>query len=137
MGESAAPVSLLVSVGDGTANDEELDRLTRRLRQQLSELDVEQVQMASGGPVPAGAKAVDPIAVGTLVVTLLPAVVPKVMDFLHAWMLRDKGRTIKIRAAAGDRSFDVEYSPGVTSEEDLKQLLQTFSDALARTPGGS
>ena len=137
MGESAAPVSLLVSVGDGTANDEEIDRLTRRLRQQLSELDVEQVQMASGGPVPAGAKAVDPITVGTLVVTLLPAVVPKVMEFLHAWMLRDKERTVKIRAAAGDRSFDVEYSPGVTSEEDLKQLLQTFSDALARTPGRS
>ena len=137
MGESAAPVSLLVSVGDGTANDEETDRLTRRLRQQLSELDVEQVQMASGGPVPAGAKAVDPITIGTLVVTLLPAVVPKVVEFLHAWMLRDKGRTVKIRAAAGDRSFDVEYSPGVTSEEDLKQLLQTFTDALARTPGRS
>ena len=137
MGESAAPVSLLVSLGDGTANDEELDRLTRRLRQQLSELDVEQVQMASGGPVPAGAKAVDPAMVGTLVVTLLPAVVPKVMDFLHAWMLRDKGRTVKIRAAAGDASFDVEYAPGVTSEEELKRLLQTFSDALARTSGRS
>jgi hypothetical protein len=41
---------------------------------------------------------------------------------------------IKIRAAAGDRSFDVEYSPGVTSEEELKRMLQTFSDALARTP---
>jgi len=137
MGESAAPVSLLVSVGDGTANDEELDKLTRRLRQQLSELDVEQVQMATGGPVPAGAKALDPVTVGTLVVTLLPAVVPKVMDFLHAWMLRDKGRTVKIRAAAGDASFDVEYAPGVTSEEELKRLLQTFSDALARTSGRS
>lgn len=137
MGESTAPISLLVSVGDGTANDEEIDRLTRRLRQQLSELDVDRVQMAQGGPAPAGAKAVDPVAVGTLVVTLLPAVVPKVLEFLHAWMLRDTGRTIKIRAAAGDRSFDVEYSPGVTSEEDVKRMLQTFADALARTPGRS
>ena len=135
MGESAAPVSLVVSVGDRTANDEEIDRLTRRLRQQLIELDVNLVEMASGGPVPAGAKAVDPVAVGTLVVTLLPAVVPKVLEFLHAWMLRDRGRTVKIRAASGDTSFDVEYTPGVTSEEDLKKLLQTFSEALARTSG--
>jgi hypothetical protein len=135
MAENAGPVSLVVTVGDGTANDDEIDRVTRRLRQQLSELDVEGVKLGPGGRVPAGAKALDPVAAGTLVVTLLPAVVPKVVDFLRAWMLRDAGRTVKIRAASGDRSFDIEYAPGVTSEDDVRRLLETFSDALARTPG--
>ena len=137
MGESVGPISLVVAVGDATADDNEIDALTRRLRQQLTEFDVDLVELASAGQAPAGSKSAEAAAVGTLVLTLLPAVLPKVIDFLQGWILRDKGRTVKIRAAAGDRSFDVEYSAGATSEAELKRLLQTLTDALGRTSGSA
>ncbi len=52
-------------------DDEELDRLTRRLRDEIDELDVEAARLAPGPPVP-GAKG-DPITIGGIVVALASA----------------------------------------------------------------
>lgn len=55
----------------GAADAEELDELTSSLRRQLLELDVERVDRERDKQAsPAGSKAVDPITLGTLVVTL-------------------------------------------------------------------
>ncbi len=48
---------------------EDLERLTRQLREELSELDV-QADLVTGGPAPANAKAGDDIAWGKLLLTL-------------------------------------------------------------------
>lgn len=48
----------------------ELEEVTRQLRNELLELDVEAVDLALAGEVPERAKAGDPIAWGTLLVTL-------------------------------------------------------------------
>jgi hypothetical protein len=131
MGDRSAPVDLAVSIEPDAAWDpDQIDALTRRLRQQLLEFDVDSVKLASAGEIPAGAKSAEAIALGTVLVTVAPAVLPKIVDFLQAWMLRGAGTTVKIRAAAGDKSFDVEYSPGATSEAELNRLLQTLSKSL-------
>ena len=48
---------------------EDLERLTRQLREELSELDV-QADLMSGEPAPANTKAGDVITWGTLLLTL-------------------------------------------------------------------
>jgi hypothetical protein len=128
----ANAVELLVSLSDTPADSEEIDAETRQLRRRLAELDVDSVQLASGGAVPAGAKSAEAVALGTLLVTLLPATLPKVLELLQSWMLRNTGRTIKIRASAGDKTVEVEYAPGSTSERELKDLVMSISGLAMR-----
>ena len=131
---TSSPVQMIVSIdADALGDPERVDAETRRLRREIAELDVESVQLPSAGDVPAGAKSGEAVALGTLLVTVLPAVVPKLIDFLQAWTLRDAGRTVKIRATAGERTFDLEYSPGTTSESQLKELVTALSTALGPT----
>jgi hypothetical protein len=128
------PVRLLVSIEHGVNPDpESIDAETRRLVRELSELDVESVEPAPAGAAPPGAKVGDAVAIGAVLVSLLPTAVPKLIEFIQAWTLRSSGRTVKIRATAGDRTFDVEYSPATTSREELKELLASLSRALTVT----
>jgi hypothetical protein len=134
----APAVSLVVSlVDESSADAERLDATTRQLRQRLAELDIESVELASGGAAPTGAKSGEAVALGTLLVTLLPATLPKVLDFLQSWMLRDAGHAVKIRATAGDRTVEVEYAPGSISERQLKDLVASISSGLAAPTGNA
>jgi hypothetical protein len=132
------PVQLLVSVGDDTTRDQEsIDAETRRMIRELSELEVDSVRPAPAGAAPAGAKVGEAAAIGTVLVTLLPAVLPKLIEFIQAWTMRGAGRRVKIRATAGDRTFDVEYSPGATSSDELTELLAALSQGLDATNGSA
>ena len=90
---------LAVEVSAGPAADaEELDELVGQLRRELLELDVESVDRARGGPAPSGARAVDVLALGTLLVSLVdPAtVLPAVVAAVEMW-LRGRGqRSVKL-----------------------------------------
>jgi hypothetical protein len=76
----------------------EVAELAGSLRAELLETDVEAVELARHGPAPAGAKAVDALAVGMLVVQLsqaapaLHAVVAAVRD----WLSRRRVRSVKV-----------------------------------------
>ena len=130
------PVQLLVSIGDAASGDlDRADEEARRLRSELQEFDVESVEIPSAGAVPAGAKSAEALALGSVLVTLLPGVVPKLIEFLQSWALRGTGRTIKIRVTSGDRTVDVEAGTG--SEREVKELLATISGVLGPAGGGS
>ena len=125
------PVQVLVSIGDVASEDvEQIDAETRRLRREMAEFEVDSVELPSAGEVPAGAKAGELAALGSLLVTLAPAVVPKILEFLQSWALKGAGRTVKVRVTSGDRSVDVELSAGTGSDRELKELLTTVSAVL-------
>jgi len=111
---------------------EDLDAMTRTLRDELQDLDLQSLALvrAPAGAVPAGAKSADAITLGAVAVTLLPVVLPRLIEFLQAWSLRGQNRSVKIKANVGDRSIEVEYSPG-TSETAIKDLVQTLTSSLA------
>ena len=60
MSKQTPPVKLTLDAGPET-DDEELEKLTRQLREELLELDVQAVEWMSGAALPANAKAGDPI----------------------------------------------------------------------------
>lgn len=109
---------------------EDLDVLTRRLREELGDLDLDSVSLVKEGAAPSGAKSADAVTLGALAITLLPSVLPKLVEFLQAWSLRGQNRTVKIKANVGDRSIELEYSAG-TSEAALKGLIDTLTSKLA------
>ncbi len=114
-------MELTVAIDGGEDSDEaEVDELTRQLRRQLLELDVDNVEALRDGDVPAGAKPVDPATLGALVVSLGPGVLQAVVGFIERWTKGRPVRSVKM-TIDGD---SIELS-GATPEEQ-RDLLQLF-----------
>jgi hypothetical protein len=128
---SAVHLRICVDAGHDASPDD-LDQLTRQLRGELSELDLESVDLLKAGQAPPGAKSAEAIALGSLWIALLPTMIPKLIEFLQSWSLRGQDRTVKIKANVGDRAVEVEYAPTVTSDAQVKSLVETITNALAQ-----
>jgi hypothetical protein len=137
---NATSLTILVDAGkDALAED--VDALTRQLRTEIQDFGVESVSLQTGPAAPSGTKSVEAVTLGALAITILPTALPRLIEFLQAWSLRSKDRTVKIKASVGDRSVDVEYPAGA-SETVVKELIQKMTDTLApggtpRTPGAA
>ena len=104
------------------ADDEELAELTRQLREELLELDVETVDLVRAGKVPEKAKAGDPVTWGALLVALVASggVLTTLINTLQSWLTRHERRSV-ILEMDGDK---LEVS-GVSSEEQ-QRLINTW-----------
>src|SRR4051795_12323582 len=115
------------------ASPERLDALTGYLRQELLQLDVDDVRRASAGEVPAGTRAIDVDVLGGLVVTLGRSAVGlrDVVATIRRWLSRDDGirRTVKIEID-GDT---LELSQVSVAEQD--RLIALFVDRHSRGEG--
>ncbi|WP_240967519.1 hypothetical protein [Streptomyces composti] len=122
----------LVLTGRQDSDQEELDELTRRLRDRLLELDVDDVRLRRAGDLPEGAKPVDAIAVGALAVTMAPIALRSVVSLVQTWIENRPVRTVSI--ALGDNSLELE----AVSSADQQRLIEAFLAAHeAGTAGGS
>ena len=136
MSQKVEPVRLIMQIDAGQeADDERLDYLTRQLRNEIQELEIESVELTSGELAPEGTKSGEAIALGELAVTVLPAVIPPLIGFLQAWLLRDKSRGVKIETQVGGRSLKLEYDPGTMPTEKLKELADTLMASLEEQRG--
>jgi hypothetical protein len=110
---------------------DELQQLARRLLRSLDSLDVESVSLLREQSTLSGTKGgVDPITLGALSVVVLQVALPKVLEFLQAWTLRNKDYTLKIKVQQGDRIIEAEY-PAKMSPEEVKRHFQVITNALA------
>jgi hypothetical protein len=114
---------LALSLDAGTdASDEEVDRLTGRLREELLELDVDDVRRATAGEAPEGARGIDPEALGHLLVTLAtaPATLRAVVGTVRAWLARSAARSVRLEVDG-----DVIEVTGVSSA-DQQRLIDVW-----------
>jgi hypothetical protein len=135
---TATSLTILVDAGKD-ALPEDVDTLTRQLRNEIEEFGVESVSLQTAPTAPAGTKSVEAVTLGALALTILPNALPRLIEFLQAWSLRGKDRTVKIKATVGDRSVDVEYPAGA-SEVAVNELIQKMTDTLSQSaakPGGA
>lgn len=121
-------LTLLVDAGQDTSPDD-LDALTRQLRSELQDLDVESVSVQRSGAGPAGTKAGEASSIGMLIVQLFPSVVPALIGFLQAWSMRGRDRTVTVKLTADSRSMELQIPAG-TNPDDVEQLVQTIAAAL-------
>jgi hypothetical protein len=127
-----SPVELWVQVEASGADAEEIDRLTRGLLAELRELPVESVAIPVAGKPPTGAKAVEVAALGALVLSVLPKVLPSVIAFLQSWRKRGDGKSIKIKVLKGKRTLEVEIPAGALRQEELHKLLASLGAPQTR-----
>lgn len=108
-----ATLELQMNAADSDA--EELAQLTAKLRRDLLQLDVDSVEHARSGMPPIGAKAVDVIAIGTLLVTLGRSVtrLTSVVRAVQGWVGTEPKRTVKMELD-GD---SIEISGASTSDQ--------------------
>jgi len=106
---------------DDEADAEDLDRLARRLRAELGELDVDLLPVPA--ELPAGAKAADPVTIGSLMVAFSAAggVFPGLVETLREWLGRQAGRHKIKLTIDGDT---VELERATTTER--QQLIEAF-----------
>lgn len=130
MPETSAELFIELSL-DG-ADASELDELTRQLRDEVEELNVDSVEQVSAGPAPDGTKAVDFAAIGQMAVTLAPAVVPPLFDLLKSWVERKPSTPVKIKVKVGQRTAQIEYDPTKTSAKDLEALIKALNKSVKK-----
>ena len=108
-------------VTDPQVDAAELADLTQRLRQELLELDVDQVELPRSGPPPPGAKAIEPFSWGTLIITLATSggVLTTLIGLLQSWLNRNNQRQVKL-TINGDT---LEVS-GLSSDEQRRLIAE-------------
>jgi hypothetical protein len=127
MDDSNPPVAASIQLFSGSQQpEEETDRMTRRLLQQMRESGV-QADLVHRPGVEAGAKGLELLALGEFLLHLVPAAVPNALGILKDWLDRDKGRHIKLKLPNG---VDFELT-GSMPMEDIERLVQTLSAAAS------
>jgi hypothetical protein len=110
--------NLNIEISASDATEEELDRMTRQLLSELRETDVESAELAKGGDAPSGTKSGDPVTMGSIVISALPAFLPAVVALVQAWSAREQGRTVKFKGRVGREVIEFEGSP-----DEFQKLL--------------
>jgi hypothetical protein len=105
-----------IELGGTDLDADELDNATSRLRRELLELDVDRVDRVTVGEPPPGVRAVELVALGSLLVTLVGRtdVLAAVVSTLKGWLARDANRTLKLELD-GDK---LELSGVSSGEQD-------------------
>jgi Effector Associated Constant Component 1 len=114
---------LLLSIGtDADTDEHELAELSGWLRRELLELNVESVEPAGTGDAPRGAKGLETLGVGALVVQLAQSagMLRAVLGTVQSWLAGYRGRTVKI-----EMDGDVIEMTGVSSS-DQQRLIDAW-----------
>ncbi|WAZ19549.1 hypothetical protein STRCI_000607 [Streptomyces cinnabarinus] len=127
MGEREAGRIGIVLEGTDDCDPEELDLLTRRLRERILELDVERVELTRTAAVPEGAKPGETFALGALAVTLAPIALSQVLALVRSWIENRPVRSVSIEI--GEDRLEVQ----AVSTADQQKLIDTFLRAHAPT----
>jgi hypothetical protein len=126
-----APYEITIEVGSDDPDPKELQRITRQLRDQIRELDSVSVHHGKDGPGDGDSKG-DPVTLVSLVVTLAPVVLPKLIDLVTEMIKRGHDRKVKISITLGDRSAAIELSGSVTPEQTDSLILKATAAVAGR-----
>lgn len=122
------PLNITLIVNPDEDDEDYRDRLARELRRECEELDgVIEAELARGGEAPDGARAGELIEIGKVAIAALPGVLAPLIVAVQAWMLRDKGRTTRIKVGDTELEIPVKMSPQEVLEfiERLKKGAET------------
>lgn len=115
------PTQLLVQVTTEDGDPDEVDYLTRQLLLELRQEDVESAELVREDSLPPGAKSVEAVTLGAIIMAVLPKAVPKVIELLQAWIQRGPGRRVKFKGEIGGETIEFEGD-----SKDFKAVLESL-----------
>jgi hypothetical protein len=113
------------------ADAEELEELTRQLRDEIAEVNVESVGLMPGAPAPEGAKGAQATMQGQLAVTLRPNALPDFLGMLRDWLTRHEDRRVEVTLNIGGNPVNIK-----AAADDLAKVMQALYDAPAINRSG-
>lgn len=129
---AAEPMSLHVRIHPGAGADaREIEERTRSLRREIAGLHVESVDIVSGGAAPAGTRSPEAVVAGSLLVAILPNVLPKLIEVINGWITHGKDRDVEITIRKGDEAVTVK----VPASADRSTVLSFVDDLRVRLGG--
>ncbi|MFI6034800.1 hypothetical protein ACIBBD_11670 [Streptomyces sp. NPDC051315] len=118
---------LLILLSEEGAEAERVAELTAYLREELLDLDVDDVRAVPGGEVPAGARAVDVTQIGSLLVALgsSATALSQVVTVLRGWLGRCREERPSLRLTLDEDVLEI-------SEATDEQVTEAFDLFLRR-----
>lgn len=115
---------LLVQLAEEGADEERLDALTRYLRQELLQLDVDSVTGLPAGEPPPGARGLDAVEIGGLLVGLGSAAqgLSAVISAVRAWLARGGKAPRRVRLEIGGDALEL-YAASAADQDRLIGLF--------------
>lgn len=116
------------------ADTERVAELTGYLREELLDLDVDDVTALPGGEVPAGARAMDPTQIGALLVALGHSAntLNQVMTVIRSWLGRRHDRAhLHLHLQMGDDVLELHKATDNQVDEAFRVFVQRHSTAGA------
>jgi hypothetical protein len=102
--------------GENEDDKQEIDSLTRSLRDDLLNLDVEEVHLLHEKPPP-GSKAFDGVAIGSMMIDFVSGgAIKQITQTVQAWIQRNENRSITLEMADGEK-IDVK---GISAKDQQK-----------------
>jgi hypothetical protein len=98
----------------------ELDDAALALREELLDLDVDAIERPASGPPPEGAKAVEAMIIGTLLVEAGKDVIAAVVQTIAGWVGARKGRSVTVQL--GEDKLEISDP----SADDQHRLIEAF-----------
>ncbi len=129
MPESA---NLRLQIEAADADAEELAGLAYQLRNEIRNLDVESVELTSGGPAPKGTMAGGAVIPGALTIALRPPTLPSLVDLLMHWLARRlmSRHILTLEIIDGERRIRAEYD---AADTDPRELIAAAVSGLSST----
>lgn len=115
---------LVVQLAEEGADPERLDELTRFLRDELLQLDVDDVTALRVGEPPPGARVFDVIAVGGLLVSLSRSAegLRQIVSAIRKWLARGEGARRTVRLEIDGDALELSEA----SAADQERLIGLF-----------
>jgi len=134
---SPSPARFVLHVAtEETATEEDRDVMARQLLQEIrDELQhVSAADLVTAQSAQAGAKNAEVVTIGALAVTLLPTLLPQLVEFVKAWTLRGHGRSVKVKLEPQNSGVEVEFDPSSMSTTDVARLVRDLSQSTRADP---
>ncbi|MEN3616086.1 hypothetical protein AAH979_42280 [Plantactinospora sp. ZYX-F-223] len=122
-------MEMLITVRAAGDDPADVEESAVRLRQELLDLDVDEVRPVGAGEIPPGARAVDVAAVGAVLVVLQQStgLITSVVGLMQAWAgSRPRGNEVEM--TVGDHTIRL---TAATSEQQ-ERLVDEFIKAVSR-----
>ncbi len=120
-------LALQVSAPDDTDPDQ-IAHLTRQLRDEMRELDVQSAELARGGTAPEGAKGLEAIFFNEIALSFAAHLSMMVVEALVAWLMRQAG-PVRLTLQVGEKTLVLAGTAEGVSPHDRKEVEKALADA--------
>jgi hypothetical protein len=131
-GNNTLSLVLHIEPSGASSDSEQTDMVARKLLRFLRENDfMAELGKQPGGPT--GAKSIAAAEIGKVVLTLLPAAIPRLIELVDHWINRDGSNSIRVKLADGT---EVEVKGGVAPAalEEFITIARTSAVQPSRKP---